>query len=196
MNKITVDTAGIALDVLYTAFKDNPGVLWVVKKDKRLANRIRVLCKHCLNVSIEKDGAYITSDKKGVALVLKSWKKQRFHNWLIGYFKLGQYCIGWNRALSMIKREKKIQSRRPNTPYLYFWMLGVIDHSNGLQTIKEIRDFIFQYARHEKLPIYAETTLQSTLNLYLRYGFEIYDTWQSEEQGITVYFIRRDYDQD
>jgi hypothetical protein len=67
------------------------------------------------------------------------------------------------------------------------------DHTNGLETIKEIRDFVFAYSKQEELSIYAETTMKSTLNLYLRYGFEIYDTWETGVDGIVVYFIWRDW---
>lgn len=182
-----------ALNVLETAFKNNPGVLWVVKKDNNKKERIRVLCMHCLTVAIGKKGAYITSNKNGVALLIQSWKKQSLLNFLKGYFRLGQKCIGWSRAIKIIKREYKIQSIRPKTKHLYFWMLAVKDQSYGLETIKEIKNFAFKYSFENKLPIYAETTMKSTLNLYLRYGFEIYNTWETNDNGIVVYFIYRDW---
>ncbi|MBP9794250.1 MAG: hypothetical protein KBC56_09660 [Flavobacterium sp.] len=193
MQSISQTTFKTALTILSTAFKDNPSVLWVVKKDHKINNRITVLCSFCLKVAIEKKGAFITDDQKGVALLIKSWKRQSPFSWLTGYLRLGQYCIGWNRAYSIIKREQRIQERRPKTRHLYFWMLAVKDHTYGLETIKAIRDFVFAYSEKEKLPIYAETTMKSTLNLYLRYGFEIYDTWETGVEGITVYFIRRDW---
>ena len=191
MKSVTKSTFPIALSVLESTFHDNPGVLWVVKNDAEVLSRVDVLCKFCLKVAIEKKGAFITEDQKGVALLIKSWKKQNPWNWLIGYLRLGQYAIGWDRAMHIVKRERIIQSRRPKTKHLYFWMLAVKDHTYGLETIKKIRDFVFEYSYNEQLFIYAETTMKSTLNLYLRYGFEVYDTWETKEKGITVYFIRR-----
>jgi hypothetical protein len=195
MKSVSKENFTSALSILTTAFRENPGVLWVVKKDHKIASRVSVLCKFCLTVAKEKGGAFITHDDKGVALLIKSWKKQTPWNWLLGYVRLGQYCIGWTRALKIIKRERYIQSKRPKTKHLYFWMLAVKDHTYGLDTIKEIRDFVFDYSVREQLPIYAETTMKSTLNLYLRYGFEIYDTWETGENDIIVYFIRRDWKQ-
>lgn len=193
MKSVTKSTFSATLSILTSAFQDNPGVLWVVKKDHRISARVKELCRFCLTTALQKDGAFITDDQKGAALLIKSWKKQRPWNWLAGYIRLGQYCIGWNRAITIIKREQTIQSKRPKQKHLYFWMLAVKDHTYGLETIKEIRDFVFEYSQLEQLPIYAETTMKSTLNLYLRYGFEIYDTWETGENDIIVYFIRRDW---
>lgn len=193
MNPVSNSTKAFALDVLKTAFKDNPGVRWVVKKDAQIDSRIEALCEHCLHVSTQKQGAYLTKDQKGVALLFKSWHTQKPLDWLKSYIRLGNKCIGWDRALEMIQRERKIQAKRPKTKHLYFWMLAVKDHTYGLETIKEIRDFVFAYSKQEELPIYAETTMKSTLNLYLRYGFEIYDTWETGVDGIVVYFIWRDW---
>jgi hypothetical protein len=73
-------------------------------------------------------------------------------------------------------------------------MLGVEDHANGLNTIIEIRDFVYAYSRKMQLPIYAETTVLKMLTLYKRYGFKVYDQWETGDEGITVYFIYRDWD--
>lgn len=184
----------IALQVLTTAFGNNPGVLWVVKKDKHIRQRIKVLCKFCLGVAMQKQGAYITADLKGIALIFRNTMKQDPFRWLTGYIQLGHYCIGWNRAIKVIRREMTITGRRPQTPHLYFWMLAVEDHTYGLNTIIEIRDFVFNQSKMLQLPIYAETTVESALTLYKRYGFKVYDKWQMDKSGLTVYFIYRDWD--
>ncbi len=177
MNEVSQHTKPDALRVLTSAFHDNSGVLWVAKKDKKIKSRVAELCNYCLTVSMQKKGAYITSDNKGVALLFKSWKKQSFVNWLLGYIRLGQYCIGWSRAIKIIKREAEIQRRRPKKKHLYFWMLGVEDRANGLNTIIEIRDFVFALSRKMQLPIYAETTVLKMLTLimllYFRCGNQI-----------------------
>lgn len=194
MVSITNQNKETALKVLTTAFGNIPGVLWVVKKDRHIQKRIYVLCKFCLTVAMQKKGAFITSDNKGVALLFKSWYKQNPLQFLAGYFRLGQYCIGWSRAISIIKREHEITKRRPKHKHLYFWMIGVEDHSYGLQTIIELRDFVFDYSRKEQLPIYAETTVEKMLTLYKRYGFHVYDEWDTGKDGIKVYFIHRNWD--
>ena len=194
MNKIGKTNKKRALEILSAAFKNNDGVLTVVKKDQHIEKRSVELCNYCLTVSIEKNGAFITSDEKGVSLIFKSWEKQTFSNWLKGYIRLGQYCIGWNRALKIIRRNKEIERRRLKNKHLYFWMLAVEDHTFGLETIKSMRDFVFNYSLNEQLPIYAEATSKKTLMLYKRYGFEVYGEWKENNNGPTVYFIRREWD--
>lgn len=193
MNEILPKQHQKALAVLSNAFTNNPGVLWVIKNDHKVPQRLIALCDFCLRVAMEKKGAYITSDQKGVALLFGSKEKQKPHRWLINYIRLGQYCIGWNRAWAMIKREREIVSRRPKSEHLYFWMLGVEDHTFGLNTIIEIRDFVFALSKSRQLPIYAETTLEKTLTLYKRYGFKVYDEWETGKDGVKVYFICRDW---
>ena len=193
MLEVTNHNQRRALEILGAAFRENPGALWVIKKDKKVLNRLNVLCKYCLSTSVQKNGAFITLDGKGIALMYKSWHRQNFVKKLLGYIDLGNYCIGWDRAWSIIKREREIASRRPKFPHLYFWMIGVEDNSNGLNTIIDIRNFVFDYSRKLQLPIYAETTVEKYLVLYQRYGFSIYDEWETDYKGIKVWFIKRDW---
>lgn len=179
-----------ALDILVNAFRDNAGTRWIVKKDHRQEERLRELCRFCLDVSDEKKGAFVTDDQKGVALLFDSRSRQRLVPFIRNYFLLGNNCIGWDRAWSMIQRERTIQSKRPADSHLYCWMLGV--HNTGLATIKEIRDFIFKVSRDSNKAIVAETTSERALRLYQRYGFRVYHRWDVASERLTVWFIRRD----
>ena len=181
-----------ALEILVKAFSTVPGALWVVKKDTKIEHRILVLCEFCLSTSMQKQGAFISSDNKGVALIFDSRKKQNPLNWLLGYIKLGNYCIGWDRAWSIIQRERTIQSKRPKSPHLYFWMLAVEDNTQGVQTIIELRDYAYKLSEKSGLPIYAETTSKRNLLMYQRYGFEVYDTWEVTNQNIIIWFLKRE----
>lgn len=193
MRLIGQDDMNRAQHILTTTFKNNPGVLWVVKQDGRIQDRIAVLCKFCLSVAYQKKGAYISSDNNGVALLFKSDARQKPLAWLTGYIILGQHCIGWNRAWEIIQREREIIRRRPKNPYLYFWMLGAVKNEHGLQTIKEIKNFAFNLSKQMKLPIYAETTLPQMVKIYARYGFRKYDEWDTGKNGLKIYFISRDW---
>jgi hypothetical protein len=181
-----------AIDVLVSAFSTVPGALWVVKKDDYVQERIRVLCEYCLETSMQKDGAFISSDNNGVALIFDSRKKQKPIPWILGYIKLGNKCIGWSRAWSIIVRERTIQQKRPKTPHLCFWMLAVDDHTLGVNTIIELRDFAYELSQKTALPIYLETTSVRNKTMYQRYGFEVYDTWGITKQNIFMWFMKRE----
>jgi hypothetical protein len=183
-----------ALQILASAFDSIPSTLWIVKNDEHIHKRVLALSQFCLSVALQKNGAFISSDEKGVALIFRNGIKQTPLKWLVDYFRLGNECIGWRKAWSIIQREKTIVSKRLKIEHLYFWMLGVEDHSNGLNTIIEIRDFVFAYSRQLKLPILAETTVEKNLTLYKRYGFSVYDRWETGVDGINIWFIQRSFD--
>lgn len=193
MNPLSNTSKERAIQVLTGAFRDIPGALWILKKDKQIQERLKVLCHFCVSVAMQKQGAYLSSDNKGVALIFKSGLKLAPLKSLLGYIRLGSFCIGWSRAWEIIQREKQIVSRRPKEEHLYFWMLAVEDHTNGLNTIIEMRNFVYGLSSDLKLPIFAETTVEKNLVLYRRYGFEVYDTWDTGKQGIKVWFIRREW---
>lgn len=194
MKSVQKRTFQHAVATLSKAFAANPSVLQVIKRDHQQQRRIAELCHFCVSVAIQKEGAYISSNNKGVALLFKSWLKQKRISWLLGYLRLGQRCIGWTRAIPMIQRDKEVMKRRFKPDHLYFWMLGIDEDSGGLQTIIEIRDFAFNQSRQLQLPICAETSMKKTLSMYQRYGFKVYDEWDTGKDGVIIYFIRREWD--
>lgn len=193
MKRITTNEKEMALKVLSAAFSANPGVLYVAKKDINLLARIDVLLAYCLHIAMNKKGAFISSDNKGVVLIFDSHEKQSLLDGLRGYIKLGNDCIGWDRAPKIILRQRKILKMRYKPRHLYCWMIGVEDHKNGLTSIREMRDFIFDLSSRKKLPIVAETTMSENLSLYKRYGFSIYKTWERTQDNMTTWFIKREH---
>lgn len=190
MDLVNIDQIEQAIGVLSQAFRDNPGVLAFIKQDQKRDARIWHLCSFCIKVSILKQGAFISSNEKGVALMFENSIKISRWNTIKLYAQLGQYSVGWTRAIPMLRRESAILNKRTTDPALYFWMLAVEDQSNGLDTIKEVRDFVFSQSKNRKLDIIAETISKRTLTMYLRYGFHIYDELL-DNNGLLIYFIRR-----
>lgn len=180
----------VAVKVLTTAFADNPGVLAFVKKDRKVHRRVKHLCRFCIQIARKKSGAYITSNHKGVALVFDNEQKLPWFFAIRWYAYLGQFSVGWLRAIPMLLREKSIKDQRMKQRAYYFWMLAVEDQSHGLTPLIEIKEFVFQRSREDQMDLLAETISQRTLSMYLRYGFEIYNTL-NVANGSTIYFIRR-----
>lgn len=193
MEAITADNKERAIRVLVTAFKDNPGAQWVIKKDHRLSERLEALCRFCVEVSLLKHGAYISSDLKGVALFYNCNKRVSLFPMIKHYLLMIHFCVGWRRAWYIYNRERTITKRRFQKEHIYFWMLGVEDHTNGVSTVVEMRDFAFRYSRELQLPLVAETTSSKNVVLYQRFGFRIYDEWVVKEQNLTVWFMTRDW---
>ena len=190
MLPIDYTTEKTAIRILAASFETNPGVRAFVKEDHRIIARIFHLCTFCVRVAIKKQGAFITTNRKGVALIFNAENQLAIFDALCLYAYLGQYSVGWTRAIPMLKRERIIKSYRSKAPAYYFWMLGVEDQSFGLETIIEIKEFVFNRSREDRLDIIAETISKRTLAMYLRYGFEVYHEYQ-DNKGIIIHFIRR-----
>ena len=190
MLSIDDTTEETAIRVLAESFETNPGVRAFVKDDHHIISRIFHLCTFCVRVARKKQGAYITSNRKGVALMFNAENQLTKIDALRFYAYLGQYSVGWLRAIPMLQRERIIKSYRSKGPAFYFWMLAVEDQTYGLETIIEIKEFVFQRSREHQLDIIAETISKRTLAMYLRYGFEVYHEYQ-DSKGLVIYFIRR-----
>ena len=191
MDKITDKNKEIAIEILVKALKNNPGALSVIKKDQKIETRLREFCRFCIDISILKQGAYITSDQKGVALVFNRKEKVAIVPLLSIYLRLGSKCIGWGRVIPILWRQSIIKSKRPKTEYLHFWILAVKDNTFGLRTIIEIRDFTFGLSKSMGVPIIAETRLKRNRIMYERYGFKCYKTWQPKSEENPVWFLIR-----
>ena len=192
MNKITDKTRARSIEILVNSFKANPGALRIIKRDRKFDQRLYELCYFCINIAMQKDGAYITSDQKGIALIFNSKRKIPLIPMLSAYVRLGTRCIGWDRAIPILWKEKIMQSKRLKQEYLHFWMLGIEDNSFGLRTIIEIRDFAYAMSEALNVPIIAETRLEQNRKVYERYGFKCYDTWKSKSETNEVSFLMRD----
>jgi len=192
MKPVTAELTATAAIILANAFRNNSGVRWVIRKDHRQEERMKSLCDFCLSVSIEKKGAFITDCCDGVTLIFPHDSGQRLSHWVKSYFLLGQYCIGWDRALSIILRERNIRRRRPRRPHLYCWMFGIDGNQRGLAAAIEMKNFVIRMSEESRLPVVAETTSEQLLVLYARYGFRVYDKWHVPDQQLTVWFLIRE----
>ena len=191
MDKITDKNKDRAIEILIRTFKTNPGALSVIKKDQYFEARLFEFCSFCINIAILKHGAYIASDQKGVALIFNRKEKVAIIPLLSIYLRLGSKCVGWGRAIPILWKQIIIQSKRPKIEYLHFWILAVEGDRSGLRTVFELRDFTYGLSKSMGVPIIAETRLIRNRNLYERYGFKCYNTWQPKSEENPVWFLIR-----
>ncbi|PKP02398.1 MAG: hypothetical protein CVU11_12140 [Bacteroidetes bacterium HGW-Bacteroidetes-6] len=182
----------LVVDILTDSFFENPSANWVVKSDSKIRNRIRELCKYAFKTSLMRRGVFISSDRKGAALCYKyNFKK----NNLLDYWNqlvLAIKAIGLSRLPSILKREAFLNSKRPKSgEYLYMWFLGVSPGFHDGHAASELKDTVLELSDKQGLPIYLETSIEKNRRVYERFGFEIFDTWHEEDQGVLVYFMRR-----
>ncbi|WP_432264637.1 hypothetical protein [Autumnicola musiva] len=165
----------------------------IVKKGKDREYRFRYLATHMVEKAIEKDALIISENRKGIAILFKTSKKDdSFWKDLWTQIGLVWNVTGVKNAYSILKNQNYIKKQRPQkSEYLYCWFWGILPDSRGADTQvgKSMKDEFYRQAREYKIPLYAETRMKKNAIVYQRFGFELFHTWQ-HPSGDTMYFLR------
>ena len=192
MRKAEKTDISLVVDILSSSFLENPSVNWVIKNDNKIEKRIQVLCRYSFLTTLIRNGVYISSNEKGVALCYKYNEKNETLSDYRNQLVLAIMAIGLRRVPGVLRREAYIKKYRPKDGnYLYFWFFGVKrGHQNG-ESAKELKNNILSYADKKGLAIYLETSVEKNKRVYERYGFEVYHIWIDHEKNVELYFMRR-----
>lgn len=177
------------IDIIASAFSSNPGVNWMLKKGGNHKRKIRRMASYAFMKSYVREGVYLSSNEKGVALCYKFNYKGFSLPELYYELRFALTSIPLSRLPAVLKRESYRKKLRPESgEYLYFWFLGVMPGAGN--AVFEIRDRIFEKARQENLPIYLETAMDRVRIGYERYGFETFHYWEDRDEGIQFWFMK------
>ena len=181
------------MDIITHAFSANPNMLWVVKQDGKVKERLRVLCEYCLEAAMSKQGAYISSDGLGVLLAYSSMCAIPFLTSFRLTLMLVRYCIGWERVPAVLYRQYCLGKLRPKEEHLYCIMLAVKNNTNGMNTVMELKNGLYGMSKEQNLPIYAETSIRKNKTAYERFGFKTYNRFQMKGADFIIWFLKRSY---
>ena len=191
MRKASLAEKDKVIDIISSTFDTNPGVNWLIKKRGRQKKKIYRLASYAFYKSYLREGAFISSNEKGVALCYKFNYQVFSIREVIYLLWFALFSINPSRIPKVLKRESYRRSKRPESgDYLYFWFLGVIPDGRG--AVYELRDAIFELATEFKLPIYLETAMERTKAAYERYGFETFHYWEDPAENIKFWFMKWD----
>lgn len=177
-----------AVQVITETFDVNPSVNIVIGDGGNRKKKISRLADYAFTKALNRKGAFISSNERGAAHCFRSD---------IGKSTLKEFLYEIRFALSIplkkvfqtLKRESYLKKHRFQDPHLYFWFLGV--YRDGQGAVYELKDYIFDWSEREQLPILLETSVPRNRDIYLRYGFEIYHTWEDSGGGAPLWFMMR-----
>ena len=189
MRKATKEDISLVIDIISESLNKNPGVNWILKKDINKKFALKRLATYAFIKAYRRNGIYISSNEKGVALCYHAGHKkaslQEF--WYRLYFALTSIKI--SHIPAVIKREAYRKSKRPvSGNYLFFWFFGV--KKGGGNAGFELKDGILKEARRLNLPIYLETAIERNKRIYERYGFTTYYYWKEKRSDIRYWFMK------
>ena len=191
MRKASLAEKDKVIDIISSTFDTNPGVNWLIKKGGRHKKKIHRLASYSFHKSYLREGAFISSNEKGVTLCYKFNYQVFSIREVIYLLWFALFSINPRRIPKVLRRESYRRSKRPESGnYLYFWFLGVIPDGRG--AVYELRDAIIELATELNLPIYLETAMERTKVAYERYGFETFHYWEDPAENIKFWFMKWD----
>ena len=181
----------VVVEIITKTFDSNPSVNSVIGSSGNRKNKIQRLAEFAYIKAFNKNGAYLSSNKKGAALFYRADQnsfsfKEQFYE-----LRFALTSIPFRNVLKVLKRESYFKRMKPNDgKYYYFWFLGVMENGNNAGF--ELKNCIFEKAKEEKSPIYLETSVYRNVTAYQRFGFEVYHEWKDLENGNSVWFMRKE----
>lgn len=175
--------------IIANTFNANPSVNIVIGEGGNRRKKISRLADYAFVKALNRNGAYLSDNKKGTALCFKS-SASAFSIKEI-YLELRfAFSIPLKKVVQTLKRESYIKKHRINDEHLYFWFLGV--EKGGGEAGFELKDHLFGLSEREQLPIILETSVMRNRVVYERYGFRVYHEWADSGDGNTLWFMVRE----
>jgi hypothetical protein len=178
-----------AVKIIVETFDTNPSVNIVIGDKGNRRKKISRLADYAFIKSINRNGAYLSNNKKGAAFCYRTNHGSSNFKELVYEIRFA-LSIPLKKVLQTLKRESYIKKFRFQEDHLYFWFLGV--EKGGGEAVYEIKDYLFQLSEKENLPILLETSVERNKTIYERYGFKVYHEWPDSGNGKTLWFMKRD----
>ena len=179
------------INIITETFHDNPGSVWVLRDRVSHKKAIRCLAKYVFTKAYMRKGAYISDNKKGMALCYRFNRKSFSfrETWCLIRFAI--FYASLKRIKEINYREEYRKSiRPPEGNYLYWWFFGVM--KGGEKAGFEIAREIIDISKNTRLPIYLETAMERNMKVYSRFGYKVFHFWEEKEKNIQFWFMKRE----
>lgn len=186
----SIDDRRKAFDVLTSAFKNAEGMTWMLRNPQSTRSR-RSILKFFYTEAHARNGAYITTDKKGVVFLYSQSKTTFTLRRFIQKLYIFLFITGVRNGIRSLKYQKLIRTIRPTSGWVGT-LLACNSTESGIKTAFEIKQTIFELADRYHQVIYAETTSFRACQLYKLIGYELYHSEKHPYADLTIWFFRRD----
>jgi hypothetical protein len=132
LRKVTKNDEEKVVGIITATFLENPGVNWLLRKGGSKEKKVRTLAAYAFIKAFLRDGVYLSSNEKGVALCYKYNLKIFSLKEFLYELKFALFAIDLRRVRKVLQREAYRKSIRPlSGEYLYFWFFGVLPGGEG-----------------------------------------------------------------
>ncbi|MBL0279801.1 MAG: hypothetical protein IPQ11_05590 [Bacteroidetes bacterium] len=194
MRIATIADRATVVNIIVAMFKHNPTIQFMVKNDNKTNKRITAIAEYAFDFAVARDGVYISDNNKGVAICYQYNVKSITLKDIGLMIKMVFKAIHISKLFQIFLHDNFIKSQRPvDGNYYYFWFFGVLAEEQPKISARDLTIALFEKAKIQRIPIYAETTLEKNKKVYERFGFKVYKTWINQTNGIQVWFMCRDF---
>lgn len=193
MKKATESDRELVISIIKKAYANTPTFQFVMRDPKHPEKYTQRIAEYAFDFGIKRNAVYLSNNKKGVAIFYHSDKmKLNLHDyWLQA--KLAVYAVKLRKFFSILRHNNQVSKiKSKHKPYIYYWFYAAIKEENQGQSARDLGFSVYKMAKDKKLPILAETTMRQNKIIYERYGFHLFEEWTNPENGLHVWFLKRD----
>ena len=192
MIKATLKDRDHVVGILHSAFEpilEPNSINFVVKQDQHRSKRLRVLMEFLVDDCFD-FGEVLLSDQRNACILLKYPNSQKItFRFIKRQLRIAFKCIGLSRVSKILKRQAQVNKNHPKgEDYIHPVIMGATSDVKGFGYGVRLMKQLFAEHPDNVLPVVTETTTAVNLNIYKRFGFELYH--QIETEDFPIYFLR------
>jgi len=174
--------------IIATTFDANPSVNNIIGSKSNRRKKIERMAEFVFIKSLNRNGAFISKNRKGVAFFYRSSLKV-FSLKEIFYEIRFALSIPISKVIETLNRQAYLKKQRYQGEHFYFWFFGV--EKGGDKAGFELKDYLYNLSEEEQLPIVLETSVKRNKVIYERYGFKTYHIWDNYSDKHVLWFMIR-----
>jgi len=180
------------IEMLAACFDNNKTVNYIVKQDEKREERVKDLISYSFDACVDSGQVYLSDDCNAVIICSLSVDKLPILEEALLTVRFVFKVIGLDGISRILKREKYINSFHPqDEEFIYIWFIGVDKFHQRKGLGGGLLQEVINISEQKKAPIYIETSVETNVTFYEKYGFQLYHTADEEIFGFKLYFLRR-----
>lgn len=189
MTKATTEDKDSIVNILTAAFAGNRSVLYIVKNDNRIMQRVKKLMQYSFETCMRSGEVWLSDDKKACALFLLPGKKKTTLRSVMADIRFVLFVTGITNARKVLTREKKIHALHPAHTFHYLWFIAVEPSVQRKGAGSAFLQELLQYYKDRANCICLETSTQANIPWYRKAGFAIYNEL---DLGYPLFFLKKE----
>ena len=174
MTRAKYTDKNLVVDILSKSFDDNKSVNYIIRKDRKRVQRIKLLMEYSFSVCYLFGDVFISDNRDACVLLLCPEKKKMTVRSFVLDIKLVFTSLGLLNGFKAIRREAIIRKVHPSTAIYYLWFIGVEPLQQNKGVGRKLLEEVIEEGRSERRTICLETSTLKNIPWYERHGFSVY----------------------